>query len=162
MPNAIAMKHRASKNTKPWSTQALCAFVSVIGVLSTGCGDGRPDRVPVSGRVLIDGRPLERGHVRFYPSNHRAASAALGPEGRFSLTTYELHDGCVVGKHPVSVSGTELINSTTQRWYAPKKYAQAALSELEIDVTEPTDSVEIHLTWDGGKPFDERILGGGD
>jgi len=132
-----------------------------MGTLVTGCGDGRPTRVPVSGRVLIDGQPLEHGRIRFYPASNRPASAALGPDGRFSLTTYEFGDGCVQGKHPVSVSGTKLSNPTTQRWYAPKKYAQPSSSGLEFEVTEATDEATIELTWAGGKPFDEKILGGG-
>ena len=146
---------------QPWSKRSLIALLPVIGSLSTGCGDGRPTRVPVSGRVVIDGQPLERGNIRFYPASNRPASAALGPGGRFSLTTYELNDGCVPGKHPVSVSGTELINNTTQRWYAPKKYAQPSTSGLEFVVTDETDEANIDLTWAGGKPFDERIIGGG-
>ena len=127
-----------------------------------GCRDGRPTRVPVSGRVLIDGQPLEHGNIRFYPQNHRAASAKIGPGGRFTVSTYEFGDGCVYGNHPVSVNASQLLNPTTQRWHAPKKYYSPATSGLMVEVTEPTDEAEIHLSWDGGKPFDERILGGGE
>ena len=35
--------------------------------VAVGCGDGRPARVAVAGRVLIDGKPVERGYVRFVP-----------------------------------------------------------------------------------------------
>ena len=56
------------------------------------------------------------------------------------------------------------ISSSTSawRWLAPIKYASTGTSGLEYEVTEATDSAEFNLTWDGGKPFDEKILGGGD
>ena len=146
---------------KPWSKPTIVCLLGVSVFALAGCeGDGRPGRVPVSGRVLIDGMPLEQGNIRIHPQNHRAASAKLGPDGKFTLSTYELGDGSVVGKHPVSVIAAKEINRRTRRWYAPKKYASAATSELTLEVTEPTESAEVHLTWDGGKPFDERIEGG--
>jgi hypothetical protein len=136
------------------------AGLMLAGVV--GCGDGRPTRVKVAGRVTIDGQPLTAGNIRFYPAANRAATAAIQPDGRFTLSTYDFGDGCVVGKHPVSVMGSKLLNPKTMRWLAPKKYANAATSGLEFEVTEATDSAEIQLRWDGGKPFDEIILGGGE
>jgi hypothetical protein len=60
------------------------------------------------------------------------------------------------------VIGNKLINRQTVRWFAPKKYANAATSGLTFEVAEPTDSAEIKLTWAGKKPFDEQIVGGGE
>lgn len=130
--------------------------------LLAGCSDGRPTRVPISGRVLIDGQPLESGMIRFYPAENRAATGNIEPDGSFTLTTYELGDGCVLGQHPVIIMGTKVLNSRTVRWFAPKKYAGLETSGLVFDVTGPTDSAEFNLTWDGGKPFNEQILGGGE
>jgi hypothetical protein len=39
----------------------------------------------------------------------------------------------------------------------PKKYGDSTTAGLEIEVNEPTDSLEINLTWDGGQPFVERF-----
>jgi hypothetical protein len=152
----------SSIKRKPWRKRATIAVAPLMIALVAGCSDGRPTRVPVSGRVLIDGKPLEAGFIRFYPASHRAASSMIRSDGSFTLSTYELGDGCVVGQHPVAVMGSKLINRQTMRWYAPKKYASADTSGLVQEVTESTDSIEINLKWDGGKPFDERILGGGD
>jgi hypothetical protein len=151
-----------SEMWKPWSLWAPVALVPLVVILSSGCGDGRPVRVPVSGRVLIDGKPLEAGNIRFHAASNRPASAKIEPDGRFTLSTYDLGDGCVTGVHPVSVVGSKLLNPHTMHWYAPKKYAGAGTSGLTFEVTGPTDSAEIKLFWAGGKPFDERILGGGD
>ena len=119
-----------------------------------GCGDGRPSRVPVSGRVTIDGKPLTAGYIQVCPANQRAATGAIGPDGRFKLTTFDPNDGCVVGKHPVAVGGREDKGSSFL-WLAPKKYGDINKSGLEVEITGPTDNVEINLTWDGGKPFTE-------
>jgi hypothetical protein len=140
----------------------LLVFVLPMCAFATGCSDGRPERVPVKGRVTIDGKPLEAGNVLFYPAENRVAMAKIQPDGTFTLSTYDFGDGCVTGRHPVSVNASKLINQQTMRWFAPKKYAGADTSELEFEVTEPTDAAEIKLSWEGGKPFDERIIGGGD
>jgi hypothetical protein len=149
-------------NTPAKRSNATALAVALASALVCGCSDGRPERVPVSGRVLIDGQPLQAGNIRFHSRNHRPASAKIEPDGRFTLSTYEFGDGCVTGEHPVSVMGSQLLNARTMRWLAPKKYADAGSSGLVYEVTEPTESAEIRLSWDGGKPFDERILGGSE
>ena len=121
-----------------------------------GCGDGRPKLVPVSGRVLIDGKPLEIGFVHVVPPGDRPAIGKLGPKGRFTLTTFDDNDGCVLGKHPVAVIANKHIGSADLQWFAPIKYGDIATSGLQIDVSGPRDDVEINLTWDGGKPFIEH------
>jgi hypothetical protein len=121
-----------------------------------GCGDGRPKRVPVSGRVLIDGKPLEYGFIRVFPHGNRPASANISSDGRFTLTTFDERDGCVIGKHRVAVLPQKPINETTTKWFAPQKYTNPKTSGLEIEVTGPSDNLELHLTWQGSgydKPF---------
>ncbi len=147
---------------KPWGKRSawICASLSVA--LVAGCGDGRPTRVPVSGKVLIDGKPLETGNIRVFAAANRAASGKIEPDGTFKLSTYELGDGVVPGTHTVAVTGAKLVNPKTMRWLAPKKFADAATSGLTLEVTEPTKEAQINLSWGGGKPFNETILGGGD
>jgi hypothetical protein len=134
---------------------AACALL-ILGALA-GCGDGRPQRVPVSGQVLIDGKPLTHGYVQFAPGDTRASTGALDANGRFTLTCYELGDGAVTGKHKVTVMAQEPIGQETIKWHAPKKYANVATSGLEQEITGPTDSLTIELTWGGEKgPLVER------
>jgi hypothetical protein len=122
-----------------------------------GCSDGLPRRVPVSGRVLLDGKPLERGTVQVFPKDQRMAYGDLGPGGKFTLTTFSENDGCIPGKHPVAVIAYQGIGSDKIQWFAPRKYIDPATSGLEIDVPGPRDDVEINLTWAGGKPFIEEV-----
>jgi hypothetical protein len=134
----------------------------LLAVALAGCGDGRPKRVPVSGRVLIDGQPLKAGMIRVLPADDRAALGAIGPDGRFTLTTFEPNDGCVLGKHRVTVSGNENRGPSAIFWHAPKKYIDPNESGLELDITGPLDNIELKLTWEGGKPFLERLPETGD
>lgn len=129
-----------------------------LAALAVGCDTG-PKIVPVSGRVLIDGKPLTTGVVRVMPADFRAASGRIGPDGRFTLTTRAANDGCVVGTHAVTVIANETLGAAAQKWHAPRKYVEAATSGLTVTVDGPTDALTINLSWDGGKPFLERFSG---
>jgi hypothetical protein len=131
----------------------LCVLLSLL----SGCGDDRPTRIPASGRVLIDGQPLEHGFVQVTPQGDRPATGKLGPGGRFTLTTFDSDDGVVPGRHPAAVIAVESIDAGSQRWHAPKKYIDSAGSGLTVEVEAPTDSLELNLTWDGGQPFVEKF-----
>jgi hypothetical protein len=127
-------------------------------LLVTGCSD-RPAIVPVSGKVMIDGQPLTYGTIMVIPDAARASFGKIGPDGSFSLTCYDENDGCVPGKHKVTVSAVEALNSSKQKWHAPKKYTEPDSSGLTVDISEPTDALVVNLTWDGGKPFIENAAG---
>jgi len=127
-------------------------------VLAIGC-DSRPARVPVSGKVLIDGEPLTYGAVIFVPAGGRQSSGIIDGSGNFKLTCFEPGDGALVGKHQVQVIASQAINNTTMKWYAPKKYSDRQASGLVEEVKGPTDAVVINLTWKGSthdKPFTEH------
>lgn len=143
------------KTAPPSRTGLATAFALALGV-AAGCGPDRPDVVPASGQVLIDGQPLPHGFVQVLPENARPATGPV-KDGRFVLTTFEPGDGVVPGRHRVAVLASEAEGGTGQRWHAPKKYADPETSGLEIEVAEPTEDLRIELTWDGGKPFVERF-----
>lgn len=136
--------------------QLVFLLFALVG-LSSGCSEGRPERVAVSGRVTIDGAPLQHGSVQFMPAEGRLAGGSLDDQGRFVLTCYEKDDGVIPGKYKVRVLGTEPIGEVAQRWHAPMKYSKVETSGIEFDLTEPTNSLVIELTWDGKKPFVEKF-----
>lgn len=129
------------------------AFVASIAIVLVGCGDGRPARVAVSGKILIDGEPLKLGLVQFVPEGSRPSASKIGPDGSFTLTCYDGGDGIVPGTHRVMVSSKEMISESKAKWHAPPKYADFRKSGISFVITEPTDDLTIELTWDGGKPF---------
>jgi hypothetical protein len=132
---------------------ALAAALLGLG----GCGGGGPKVVPVSGTVTIDGQPLTYGHIQVLPTGWRPASSRIGSDGRFMLTTTVSGDGCAVGSHAVVILAGEPISPEATKWHAPKKYADAATSNLTVTITGPTNDLKIDLKWGGGKPFTEKI-----
>ncbi len=131
----------------------LCVFAASAIALG-GCSDGRPARVPVSGTIKIDGKPLPYGIVRFVPSEGRAAIGPIDREGRFTLTCYEPADGVAPGNYKIAIKATEPVGNRV-KWHAPKKYASHKTSGLSRQIESSTDSLEIEISWDGGKPFTE-------
>ena len=124
-------------------------------LLLAGCSD-RPDLVAVSGSVLIDGQPLTTGNIKFVPDRARASWGTIDQSGRFTLSCYEKDDGAVPGKHRVQISALEILKGNKAKWLAPPKYADFRTSQLEFEITEPTEDLKVNLTWKGsppGKPF---------
>lgn len=133
------------------SRRGLC-IVALFGALSLsmiGCSDGRPRRVAVSGHVLIDGKPLTFGDIKFVPEGARPSSAKLDTNGAFTLTCYDGEDGAVPGLHRVAVSGSEVLQQEQVVWHAPIKYANFRSSGITVQIDEPTNSLVIELGSDG-------------
>ncbi|WP_146561521.1 hypothetical protein [Posidoniimonas corsicana] len=130
------------------------AMVALASIAAVGCGDGGPKRVPVSGTVLIDGKPLTVGNVRFVPEGARPSYGQVDDEGRFTLSCFESGDGAVTGLHQVQVSASEIIGGSKVHWHAPAKYADYRSSGLTAEITEPVDNLTIELTW--GDPKQKR------
>lgn len=117
-----------------------------------GCMDGEPQLVPVSGKVLIDGKPVTRGVIRFVPKQGRPFSSAILADGSFDLASPSVskeveNRGVYPGRYRVAVAASELIGEDSIRWYAPKMYADFRTSGLEITVDKPTDNLTVELTW---------------
>jgi hypothetical protein len=121
----------------------LIAFC-VIG--SAGC-DSRPTRVSVSGTVLIDGQPLQKGNIKFVPKDGRPSVGKIGEDGRFTLTCYDGQDGALLGKHRVQIASNRIIGDSKIEWFAPPDYADFRTSGIEIEVTKPVDDLKIELKW---------------
>ncbi len=63
----------------------------------------------------------------------------------------------MLGRHRVQVIACEQIDTSTNKWYVPKKYADFRTSNIEVDITEAVEDLRIELTFDGGQPFIERL-----
>jgi hypothetical protein len=113
----------------------------------TGCSDGRPTRVPVSGTVLIDGKPLKQGNIKFVPSGGRPSAGQIGADGKFVLTCYDGNDGAIPGSHRVQVASNRIISDSKIEWFAPPSYADFRTSGVEVQIDEPTDDMRIELSW---------------
>lgn len=136
---------------------------AVVALL--GCGDGRPSRVPVAGKVMIDGQPLANGSIVFMPEHGRQSFGNLDRDGHFTLSCFASNDGAILGKHKIRVLASENFSETAVKIHAPKRYEDVQTSGLAEEITGPKDSVLISLTWKGdahGKPYTEVIGPAGD
>jgi hypothetical protein len=103
---------------------------------------------PVSGRVTLDGKPLENVHVAFQPiarpgdvNPGGGSYGVTNAEGRFTLLLVEGEQpGAYIGKHRVEITARsapipdniDLAKRPTPKVFVPEKYSRN--SELTFDV----------------------------
>lgn len=74
-------------------------------VAIAGCGDKNPPTAKVTGKVTLDGKPVEGAVVTFMPENGgKPGVGRTNSDGTFSLTTFESDDGAVLGPHKITVT----------------------------------------------------------
>ncbi|MBM4010692.1 MAG: hypothetical protein ACKO4Z_12955 [Planctomycetota bacterium] len=123
---------------------------SVVLLLLASCGGCNKSPfalVPVSGTVLLDGKPLAGGVINFQPiatgtstNGGPGSTARINAEGGYSLATISGLPGAVVGKHrvkiysysPESPAVTDGAKATTQREQVPARYNYK--SDVTFDV----------------------------
>lgn len=136
-----------------WTARLAVGLLGCLLLNVTGCGDGRPAVVPAKGRVYINGEPLTGypGFVRVEPVGSRAATGEISEsDGSFTLTSFELNDGCVPGTHPVAVIvnttvGDELVS------LVPEHYSDSSTSGLQVTVAEESGELKIELEGELGR-----------
>jgi hypothetical protein len=121
--------HRGD-NRRPvaFAASHLGAVLIAFSLLVAGCNRG-PAMAQVSGKVIYNGKPLEFGTVMFLPAGGQPARGDIQPDGTFTLSTYRLNDGAVLGKHKVRVACYE-----SQRPGTVKQPGEQSLGKLLIPV----------------------------
>jgi hypothetical protein len=94
------------------STRLYCtaAIFLSLGLSQPGCGEGGDalPREPVTGRVTLDGQPLDGGSISFSPADPgQANSVSVG--ARIAAGSYSMRraDGPTPGKYRVAILGDE-------------------------------------------------------
>jgi hypothetical protein len=147
-----------------------------------GCGGGdgaadRPDRVPVTGTVTHQQKPVEGATVMFSPvSEGYAAIGLTDAEGRFSLQTFDPDDGAVPGEYRITVRKVEMSDPgaglpddadrppAVEKSLLPARYADASTSGL-VQTVKADGENEFPLTLEEGstdlpKPGQQRRSSG--
>jgi hypothetical protein len=123
----------------------LCVAALLLGVV--GCGSS--NYAKVSGRVTLDGRPLEGAHVIFQPigqpgdlNSCSGSYAITQSDGSYSLKLV-VGDakGAVVGKHRVEISVRDGSNSAVLDLSMPKPIPKDKLPERYNNSSELTFDV---------------------
>lgn len=126
---------------------SLSLAVLVVITFAVGCtarsGPPKKPTHPVEGRVLFEGRPVHNALVVFHPTAPDAADqpqsmAKTDHEGRFKLSTYDLHDGAPVGKYTVTITAEEDQGTVGE---LPRIYSDRATSGITVEVKEGINSL---------------------
>lgn len=138
------------------ASSVICALL--LTAPAWGCARSPYELAPVEGVVTIDGAPFTEGKVMFAPiaqgSDGKAGRTAFGrldAAGRFTLSTYEEGDGCVVGDHwitlvrlgPVDAEGRPVAKSSTAD---KRKFDRLAVPRKATVVAGESNVIEVALT----------------
>jgi hypothetical protein len=131
--------------------------VALSALLCSSCGlrDGREPVYPVSGQVLFNGRPTPNALVVFHPFNDSGKgslrpSGTADQDGRFTLTTYDGHDGAPEGGYKVTVQWL-LSTATKATWEGddfavinrlPRRYGEVHSTNLTARITRGNNELE--------------------
>lgn len=127
--------------------------VFLCGLILCGCTGSQGDvrrTGKVSGKLTCQGVPVTQGMISFSPITRnerdrypgKAAQGLTNAKGEYSLSTYELHDGAVLGKHVVKVGTSD-----------PKiPLPGAAADDLQFEVKSGENTFNIDLTPLTGAP----------
>lgn len=74
-----------------------------VAILACGCGGDDLQRAAVSGKVTLDGKPLEKGSIQFIPRGGDSRGAAWGEvaAGAYAIPA---SDGAAPGSYDVSIA----------------------------------------------------------
>lgn len=139
------------------------AAVVFLTMIQAGCFWNDRGLAPVSGTILFNGAPLADAGITFIPEDHlaRVAIGSTDKEGKYKLTSFQIHDGAKVGKYKVTIRAEEGGDSYKKRADAldfvrgkiitPLKYANPDTSGLTADVLNRKNVIDFQLTEDIGR-----------
>ena len=126
----------------------------LLPLLLLGCGKSGPKVAPVSGRVMLDKKPLANADIVFSPTEANAdkspqveSSSRTDAEGRYTLLTNDdKRKGALLGAHKVRISQMERGTTLTNR--LPKTYNENTILTFTV-TAEGTTEANFDLTKDG-------------
>lgn len=108
---------------------AVCLLVMLVCI---GCDSG-PPLGSVSGKVTMDGQPMENVLVTFVPEQGgRAATGKTDASGQYELI-YLTHKGALVGKHKVTVTTLQEAKKPVSEMRSDSPEYQKYLKESQDD-----------------------------
>jgi hypothetical protein len=118
---------------------------SAFILIAVGCGEGKPQPVPVAGQVTLSGGPWPKpGKMTFFPVEPAAGFprtlgvAEFTPDGRFVAQSRQPGDGLMPGRYQVGVECWEEpptdIRPAGKNPYVAEKHRNPKTSGLELVV----------------------------
>ncbi|QDU40357.1 hypothetical protein Mal4_47130 [Maioricimonas rarisocia] len=131
-------------------------FLLVLCLCCAGCGEEGPYRkvtVPVTGQLLVDGKPpgtpvqitchsltgIDQEHPTF-------SKTVSGENGTFAISTYESGDGVPAGEYAVTFEWKTL-NLVSMGYSGPDKlkgkYNDPDTSDVKFTITEDSEPIDL-------------------
>ncbi|WP_165246353.1 hypothetical protein [Paludisphaera soli] len=127
------------RNRSLVSLAARLVPAALVVAAVVGCGDSsEPPRLPVSGKVTLDGKPLPAGQLTFVPLDGRTASVAEVRDGAFQT---DGSTGPAPGRYQVEIYAVESTGKTI-----PSPDIPGATIEEERDLVPERYNVKSELT----------------
>lgn len=133
----------------------LMLLVCAIGASIVGCSEPIT-QFPVSGTVIIDGKPLSTGSIQFVPTDGRPIGGKINSDGSFRLVNSTVGSGNTKpgvpkGTYRIAVSSSVIVDEDNGKVHfnIPKHYADFRTSDLDVEITGPKKDMVIELTWEG-------------
>lgn len=130
------------------------AFVVLVCAAMVGCGSGSisaPHSAPVSGTVLIKGKPVAGVKVTLHPqfdigSVKFAPNGETNKDGKFTLSTAKAGDGAPPGDYAVTFellrAGADKAGFDAEVDVWKGKYANPASSQWKVTIKEGNNVLE--------------------
>ena len=144
------------------ATRRLAGWLALGVLWGAGCGPPTYKLAPVSGRVTLNGNPLEGAYVSFQPRGERgndfpgpASSGKTDADGRFVLAPVGSPQpgreiGALVGRHRVLIrKGQTAAQTGDQSGQYHETLPERYNSESVLEITVPaggTDKADFRLT----------------
>lgn len=142
------------RHPSPRTSGFLVAVTVLASAGSVGCGNSGPQRFAVSGRVTLDGAPIENGEILLRPDQATKAptTAAAIENGAYAIPAER---GPLAGTYVIVITAerktgkkvqAEMIGSeTTDQYeqYLPRKYNDA--STLSTTIGSSRDDLNFEL-----------------
>ena len=132
------------------STGKRLLCVALLSLVTLGCGDGNEiGRLPVSGKVTWNGKPLKTGYILFRQDGAGASSGSSIVDGSFELP---VNRGITVGKYKVEITSEqeteEKIELDPADWGNERQGEMVHVTKQIIPPRYNTET-ELHLTVEG-------------
>lgn len=125
-------------------------LAAVVAVLILGNLDRGPYRVPVSGRVLVNGKPLTSGTIQVIPVDEgRPSIGRIDSQGRFQLICFDGTEGAIVGRHHIEILPPTRRSDPNSQWPLPATFSNYETSGTFVEIVGPTGELEVNLVIPG-------------
>ncbi len=128
-----------------------------FATLALGCGESRPQIIPVRGTATRGGKPVANLYLDFQPTSGRNSWAFTDDQGHYELEYDQGVMGAIVGEHTVTVSlkpkdlEAELALQTGQfKWSADAqkigaKYGAGSPNRKKVTVAPGSEVIDLEL-----------------